>query len=260
MKNIHQDKVFIGRSSYLFGLSMEERMKQVLFVLLVLSFTACNEILGERGNDERITKEITVDSFEKIEISGAFDIMLTPSKSNEVVMEVDENLAEYIDIFVRGNKLYIEADRRMSSRQGIKIKVPVQEINKISSSGASNIGCSEPISSKELDIEVSGAGKIDLKLDVNYVSLELSGATMVYLDGVGERLEVDMSGAGSLAGENFEVKDCNVSISGVGHVLVNVTGTLEAQVSGLGKVEYVGEPDRVKGDVSGIGRISKSKD
>jgi Putative auto-transporter adhesin, head GIN domain len=233
-------------------------MKQGLIVLLMLSFTACNEIIGERGNDDRITKEFTVDNFEKIEISGGFDITLTPYKSNEVILEVDENLVDYIDISVRGNKLYIDADRRMSSRQGIKIKVPVQEISAISSSGASNIQSSGPISSKALDIELSGAGKIDLKLDVNYVSLELSGATMVYLNGVGERLEVDMSGAGSLTAEDFEVKECEVSISGVGHVLVNVTGTLEAQVSGLGKVEYIGEPDRVKGDVSGIGQVSRS--
>jgi putative autotransporter adhesin-like protein len=233
-------------------------MKQGLMVLLILSFTACNEIIGERGNGDRITKEFTVDSFEKIDIAGAFDIMLVPSKSSEIVLEVDENLVDYVDISVRGNKLYIDAERRMISRQGIKIKVPVQEISKISSSGASNIESSAPISSKALDIELSGAGKMDLKLDVNYVSLELSGATMVYLDGAGERLEVEMSGAGSLTAEDFEVKDCEVEISGVGHVLVNVSGTLKAQVSGLGKVEYVGDPDRVEGDVSGIGKVSKS--
>jgi hypothetical protein len=51
-----------------------------------------------------------------------------------------------------------------------------------------------------------------------------------------------------------------VDISGVGHVLVNVSGVLEAQVSGLGKVEYIGEPESIKGDVSGIGNVSKAND
>ena len=226
----------------------------------MLTFTACNELIGERGNDERVTKEITVDSFEKIEISGAFKVLLVPSKSHEVIIEVDENLINYIDISVRGNRLFIESDRRLISRKGIKIEVPVKELTEIISSGASDIKSNEPISSKELDIEVSGAGNLDLKLDVKFVSLELSGATMVYLAGVSERLDIEMSGAGSLMAENLELKDCSVDISGVGHVLVNVSGSLEAQVSGLGKVEYLGNPGSVRGDVSGIGDVSKAND
>ena len=235
-------------------------MKQGLFILALLAFTACNQLIGERGNDERITKEITVDSFERIEISGAFEVILTPSESNVISIEVDENLLRYIDISVRGDRLFIETDRRLSSRKGIKIEIPVKELREISSSGASDIVSSEPISSRELDIEASGAGKVDLKLDVKSVTLNLSGATLVYLEGVAERLEVDMSGAGSLAAEGFEVQDCSVEISGVGHVLVNVSGTLDAQVSGLGKVEYLGEPESVRGDVAGIGKVSKAND
>lgn len=235
-------------------------MKQGLLILVLLAFTACNQLIGERGNDERITKEITVESFDKIEVSGAFEILLTPSESNVVIIEVDENLLRYIDIYVRGDRLFIETDRRLSSRKGIKIEVPVKELRGISSSGASNIESSEPISSSELEIEVSGAGKLDLKLDVKLVTLDLSGATLVYLEGVAERLEVDMSGAGSLSAEGFEVQDCSVDISGVGHVLVNVSGSLDAQVSGLGKVEYLGDPKSVRGDVSGIGKVSKAKD
>jgi len=235
-------------------------MKQGLFILVLLAFTACNQLIGERGNDERITKEITVESFEKIEISGAFEIILTPSESNVISIEVDENLLRYIDVSVRGDRLFIETDRRLSSRKGIKIEVPVKELKGILSSGASDIESSEPISSSELEIEVSGAGKVDLKLDVKLVTLDVSGATLVYLEGVAERLEVDMSGAGSLAAEAFEVQDCSVEISGVGHVLVNVSGSLDAQVSGLGKVEYLGEPESVRGDVAGIGKVSKAKD
>ena len=224
----------------------------------MLTFTACNELIGERGNDERITKEITVDSFEKIEISGAFDVMLVPSNQHEVTIEADENLLRFIDIAVRGNRLIIESERRLSSRKGIKIKVPVKGLEAILSSGASNIENDEPISTKELDINLLGAGKLDLKLDVELVTINISGAVVVYLEGVGDRLEIEMSGAGSLAAEGFEVKDCEVDISGVGHVLVNVTGSLDAQVSGLGKVEYLGNPESVKGDVSGVGDIGKT--
>ena len=235
-------------------------MNKGLFILALLAFTACDQLLGERGNDERVTKEITIESFEKIEISGAFDILLTPSSSNEVIIEADENLLKYIDISVRGDKLFVGTERRLSSRKGIKIEIPVKNLRGISSSGASDIESTKPITAKELDLDVSGAGKIDLKLDVKSLTIDLSGAVMIYLEGVAKRLDVEMSGAGSLMAEGFEVKDCEIDISGVGHVLVNVSGTLEAQVSGLGKVEYLGNPESVRGDVSGIGDVSKAND
>ena len=235
-------------------------MKKGLFILSMLAFTGCNELIGERGNDERVTKEITLDSFDKIDVSGAFYVTLTPSNSNILTIESDENLLRYIDISVRGNRLFIESDRRLSSRKGIKIEVPIKELKAISSSGASDIISNEPISTAELDIDLSGAGKVDLKLDVKLATLDLSGAVMVYLEGVAESLDVEMSGAGSLVADEFEVKDCGVDISGVGHVLVNVTGRLDAQVSGLGKVEYIGNPTSVKGDVSGVGDIDKVND
>jgi hypothetical protein len=233
-------------------------MKQGLIILALLSFNSCNELIGERGNDERVTKEITLDSFEKIELSGAFNVTLTPSDNNKLILEADENLIQYINISVRGNRLFIETDRRLSSRKGINIEVPVKDLSAISSSGASDIMSDEPISSAELDIDASGAGKLDLKLDVKIVTVDISGAVLVYLEGVAESLDVEMSGAGSLTADGFEVKDCDVSISGVGHVLVNVSGTLDARVSGLGKVEYIGNPESVKGDVSGVGDIGKA--
>ncbi len=235
-------------------------MKRVIFILSVLALTACKELIGERGNEDRVTKSITIDSFEKVEISGNFKITLTPSEDNELAIEADENLHQYIDVFVRGNTLYILTDRRLNSRKGIIIDIPVMELRRITSSGVSTIESKGLIKSADLEIEISGAGKLDLNLDVKEVTLDLSGATLVYLEGIAEKLDVDMSGAGSLSAGEFKVQDCMVNISGVGHVLVNVTGMLDAQVSGLGKVEYVGDPKSIRGDVSGIGKVSKAKD
>jgi len=233
-------------------------MRNGLIAILVMTLTACNQLIGEQGNDERIIEKYAVDDFDEIDIAGAFDITLIPSNSNEVILEVDENLVKYIDISVHSDRLVIDTDRRLNSRKGIKIKVPVKELKRIIASGASDIESSEPIISGDLEIVMSGAGKLDLVLDVKTIDIELSGAALVYLQGVAEKLDVNMSGAGSLEAEGFEVEDCNVHISGVGNASVNVTGSLEVEVSGMGKVDYLGNPKSVKGDVSGIGDISKS--
>jgi hypothetical protein len=231
----------------------------LLIGLVFLLFTSCTEFIGEQGNGERITEKIRVDSFNQINISGAFDVTLIPSDSDEIIIETDENLFEYIVVRAKGSTLNIDTDRRLNSKEGIQISIPVNEIERIVSSGASIIKSSDKLHTKELDVVLSGAGKINLNLEASSVDVGISGATMVYLEGSTQNLNIDMSGAGSLEAGYFETKDCSVSISGVGKVLVNVSGNLSANVSGLGKVEYVGEPESVQGDVSGVGNVSKAK-
>lgn len=230
----------------------------LLIGLVFLMFTSCTEFIGERGNGERITEKLKVEPFNQISISGAFDVTLIPSDSDEIIVEADENLFEFIIIRVKGSTLHIDTDRRLNSKDGILISVPVEEIEQIVSSGASSIKSSDRIILKGLDVVLSGAGKIDLDLEATSVDVDISGATMVYLEGSTDNFNIDMSGAGSLEAGYFETKDCSVSISGVGKVLVNVSGKLNANVSGLGKVEYVGEPESVQGDVSGVGNVSKA--
>ncbi len=234
-------------------------MSKGLIVMILLASISCSEFIGERGNGERITKTYTVDEFDEIELSGAYDIFLIPSTSNDITIEIDENLLQYIEIYVIGDRLVVGSDRRLNSREGIKIEIPVEGLKRIVTSGASDITSEEPIRSVDLVLKMSGAGKINLNLEVASFELELSGATLVYLQGSARKLVVDMSGAGSLEAENFEVEDCEISISGVGSVSVNVSGTLTAEVSGLGSVDYIGNPKSVKGDVSGIGVVSKSR-
>jgi len=234
-------------------------MKKGLFFILLWASVSCNGIMGEQGNGERITKTFTVDDFDEIDFSGAFDIHLDPSNQGDIILEVDENLVQYIQIYVRGNRLIIDSDRSLSSREGIKIEIPVNQISKIVTSGASDIISTEAIRSRKLNLEMSGGGKLDLKLDVESVDINVSGAALVYLRGQAKEMDISMSGAGSIEAEDFEVEDCDVSISGVGSATVNVTGKLVAEVSGLGSVKYVGNPKSVRGDVSGIGVVSKSK-
>lgn len=235
-------------------------MRTGLFIFIAVTITACSHLVSERGNGDRITKTYNLEPYDRIEVSGAYDIYLMQSEGNDVTITVDENLIDEINIYVRGSRLIIESERLIDSPDGVKIEVPAHNINELISSGASDIVSKKPIKSEGLDIILSGAGKMDLKLDVGEITLNLSGAALVYLEGAAKSLDVDMSGAGSLEADELEVVDCNIEISGVGSAIVNVSGKLDAQVSGLGKVEYIGDPESVRGDVSGVGNVEKVKD
>lgn len=231
-----------------------------LIIVLIAAFwlTSCIGLVGEKGNGDRVEKTYNVSDFEELSVGGEFIVRLTQGQTSKVMVEADENLLEFIEVGVRGKTLEVTSQRRLDSKEGVIINITFDKLTTLSCSGASDVSTTNPIQAREFNIDLSGAGKLKLMLDAVEVSLDVSGATLVYLEGVATRLEIDMSGAGSLEASEFEVEDCVAQISGVGKILVNVSGTLEADVSGLGAVEYVGEPTSVKGDVSGIGNIERN--
>lgn len=235
-------------------------MRAGLFIFVAIIISACSHLVSERGNGDRMTKTYDLEPYDEIEVNGGYDIYLVQADGHDVTITVDENLIEEVNIYVRGSRLIIESERLIDSPDGVKIEIPTHNIRALFSSGSSDIISKELIRCEDLEIVLSGAGKIDLRLDAGEVTLDLSGAALVYFEGAAKSLDVDMSGAGSLEADEFEVVDCKIDISGVGSAIVNVSGTLDAQVSGLGKVEYLGNPKSVKGDVSGVGNIEKAND
>ena len=235
-------------------------MNKLAILLLITVLFSCDRIIGEHGNGVVVTETFSPDSFTNLHISGQFDVVLMPGSRPSVTITGDENLLEWIKVDSRGQVLNIETERRLNSTSGIEVLVTYTKLEEIISSGASNISTEDQIITESMRLEISGAGKIDLDLDVERLNLDLSGAALIYLSGKATELDADMSGAGSLEAFSLQTRNCDVNISGVGSAEVNVSGNLNAQVSGVGGVEYMGNPEHVSRDVSGIGRIKKAKD
>ena len=235
-------------------------MRRLFILLLLPVVVSCDQIMGEEGNGEIITETRAVDEFDALEISGMFDVILEPGNKPLVTITGDENLMQWISVKTSSGTLVIDSEKRLRSESGIKIVINYQALEEINSSGASNIIAEETLFGDRLRLIISGAGKTDLSLAVKSIDIEMSGAALIYLSGVAEVLRASLSGAGSMEAYSLETVNCELQISGVGSANVNVTGDLEAQVSGVGGVEYIGNPKNVHRDVSGVGSINEGKE
>jgi hypothetical protein len=63
-------------------------------------------------------------------------------------------------------------------------------------------------------------------------------------------------GSGDYQAEDLESKEVKINVMGSGSAIVNVSEKLDAEISGIGSVEYIGDPT-VKQNLSGVGRVSK---
>ena len=104
---------------------------------------------------------------------------------------------------------------------------------------------------------VSGAGDATAtNVATDRLTVEVSGAGDVTLDGTADAQVVIISGTGSYDGEGLASATAEVEVDGAGSAVVRVSDRLDAAVGGVGSIEYIGDPE-VTEDVSGVGSIEQ---
>ncbi|MFA3781943.1 head GIN domain-containing protein [Melioribacteraceae bacterium 4301-Me] len=208
----------------------------LFFLMLIVVITGCG-IWGIRGEGNLIEEKRDITSFNKINVAGAFTIDIIIKEKPSLSISAEENLLRYIKTEVKNGVLYIDTRKNISPIRSIKIYITTPQLNKIISSGANAIFV-EGINNENLDIDLSGAGEIKLK-------------------GKSQNLKLDLSGVGEVNAQQLNAESVIVRVSGAANAKVYASKYLKASVSGVGSVDFYGNPEKVVSDVSGVGSIHK---
>ena len=215
---------------------MKLAVLKISFLLLLVSLSSCR-MWGVRGNGNLTDENRDISEFDKIEVGGAFTVNIKVGESPSLKISAEDNLIDYIRTRVHGDKLVIDTRKSISPRKEIKIDITTPSLKDVDASGASNIHVWN-IDSDEFNVNVSGAGSLDLS-------------------GNAEDVYIDMSGAGSLDAKNLKTKSVEIDISGAANADVYASERLKATVSGVGNIDFYGDPKDVKSSVSGVGSINR---
>jgi hypothetical protein len=218
---------------------MEDDMRRTILFLsvMLLLMSGCHKFRQETGSGTMKVEKRTVPSFTALSISGAYDVEIVVQKEQSLEIEGDDNLLPLITTDVHDGVLDISNTKSFSTRNKLHLRISVPSLDAISTSGASDIVISS-VKSDEFNVDVSGAG-----------SLQLSGET--------KTLEIKQSGAGDVDAKDLHAERVNVESSGAASADVYASEELRASVSGAGNVNYYGDPKTVNKDTSGAGSITK---
>lgn len=232
---------------------------QLLVLLALFAFTTqgcISSLTGERGNGNIVTEERAIGSFDRMELSGGFDVELVKSNDKTLMLTTDNNLMDNVETYVRGGTLHVKS-RNVGKATEMRLEINYQEIKHISTSGAVDIRSEDILEADDLSIESSGASELFLTLKTNQVRFDFSGASETELSGSTTELVFEGSGACELKAFDLKADRAKIEISGAGSAQVNVSDKLEASVSGAGNVYYRGNPDNIQTDISGAGNIRR---
>jgi hypothetical protein len=235
--------------------------KLILLTVALAALTACR-FMGKRvrGNGVMKTEERSVSSFKNVEASGAIKLMVAQGELQPVKLEGDENILPYIEVRQRGDRIEIRTrpGYNISPSNDLTVYVTAPVYNSIEVSGASDIKGQNKISNPEkLELEASGAGDIEMEVDAPEISSKISGSGSIRLKGQTKDLDIDLSGAGHAYCFDLLSENTKVDISGAGSAEVFASVRLDADVSGVGHVQYKGNATNVTQHVTGAGSVSK---
>lgn len=229
--------------------------KRILF-LIVLAFSFYSCVNSVDGDGNVITEQRSIDSFDKIDISGHFKVFINQGNTEKLELEADNNLIDLIETETKSNTLYIKSKKPIGDAESLKLYISVKNITEIDISGAVELNSKGTIEAENLEIDISGAADINIGVDVISLSMEMSGASETTLRGKAENFDIELSGASDLQAEKLKTKHTSVDISGAGNAKVFAKKTLKVEVSGAGSVKYKGNPKITK-DISGAGSVTK---
>jgi len=215
-----------------------------------------------KGNHNVVIKERSILSFEKVEISGGYSIILSQNEKESLKVETDENLQEYIISEVVGNtlKIYTKDDVSITDNSKMKLYISVKNLKYLEISGAVDLENDTKINLDELVLNISGASSIKLSdLVTNKLKLDFSGASNVKWKGSANEVNAEMSGATDFDAYDFEAQSFKIDISGTGNAKIHVSKKLIASISGIGTIKYKGNPEVVQKDSNFLGSIQKVK-
>lgn len=237
---------------------MKSLLKVGLLSLVIVVFSSTSTYAKKyiRGNGDIKKETRNVRSFNALDISSAFEVELTQSDNESLVIEADENILDQIFTEVVGGTLKIYTKGNIREVNTMKAYISFKMIDEIELSGACEIKGMNKMKFENFMIDASGASEINLNLTARKMSLDLSGATEIYLIGFADEFIIDVSGASEIKALDFEVKNCRVDASGASSIKIFATENLDIEASGATTVRYKGKPS-VDIDASGASSVRR---
>lgn len=239
-------------------------MKKLTFPLfLFVLFLSSQSISAQdwwgnsiKGEGPIVTKNLDLSDFSGISLGIAADVYLTYGNTQSVKVEGQANIIENLKNRVSGDDWHISYKQNVRNAKNVTIHITIPHLTAVKVSGSGSLEATNHFPNlDELDIKVSGSGKIKLDVGAKYIDTAVSGSGSIKLAGSTNKHRITVSGSGNVSSYDMETNNSRVTISGSGECKINVREELKATVSGSGDVYYKGNPS-VQSKISGSGDVT----
>ena len=194
------------------------------------------------GSGNVVTKDFTVQSFDELNISGVFHVLLTQGGKEEVKIEADDNLQALFEVKNEGSRLNInmKKDVNFSSKKKLKVYVTFKKLKSMDLKTVGDVSSDQNMSFDDLKLHNKSVGNVDLKLTAQNLSVDNKSVGNINLNGKADNVTIKNKSVGQINAASFVVQTMDIDNDGVGNAEVNAAKELKVKDSMMGKVTNKG--------------------
>lgn len=203
-----------------------------------------------------------VPSFDRITVSSAIKLYLTPDDNEKVVVSADQAWArDKIVTRVKDGVLEVFFDCKgvdcWRGDRRLKVYVGFRTLRGLKASGATDTYVNGVIKADRFRLDLTGASNFKGAVDAVDLEVDQSGASDARIGGRVSNFRVDLSGASSLKGYELSADVVDIDVSGASNAQINAVKELKVEASGASDVRYRGSGVLKEINSSGASSVRK---
>ena len=226
-----------------------------LFVLLSCDFPKKIVV----GNGNVVTQTINLESFTRLSLDCKCDVAIVQSDNEQVIIEADENLHEYVMVTNRDGSLRINTPDHVQFQKTSKflVTVSLKNIESFNNDGVGNVWCTNQLKLERLNLNNSSVGNNDFNFDIKEINIDNTTVGNTTIVGLADKAHVKNSSVGNIDMEGFIVKILHIKNTAVGNIQVYASDEIYIKHSGIGDFTYAGNATVKEMDIAAMGSVTK---
>lgn len=233
----------------------------ILCVLFIVSGCAKDGGVCVSSTGQIIQQVRNIPDYTEIDIRNNVNLILSTDSVNKVIVEAGQNIIGGVTTKVVNGQLLISNNSKCNwlrdYSRPVNVYISNSKLWKITYNGSGNITTAGTLKQDSLNIQVwGGCGTIELTVDLWQGSFSLIMGTVDYkLHGVSAITSVYMNDYGLYDARDMKTGYTFITSKGSNDGYVQAVNYLEATITSIGNIYYLGDPKSVKVTRTGAGDL-----
>ena len=209
-------------------------------------------------------RRFTVSGFEKVQVEGSFQVVLTTGKGSGAVASGSAQALDRVSIQVEGRTLRIRPNRSSwgtppkPGEGGVTVAISTHDLTAVTLAGSGSLTI-DKAKAMRFDAALSGSGRIAIgSIDADKLNLQSLGAGSIAVSGKAKSLRAYVTGQGALDAPGLTADDAEITADTSGAISLGVRRAAKIVASGAGDVTISGTPACTLSG-TGVGRVRCGK-
>jgi hypothetical protein len=229
-------------------------MKKIVVLFSLFLLLSCDENQLLESSGKIVSKEISVDFFNKINISEGIELHLTDELETKVQVKAGENIIDKVTFSIIDNQLFIDAKSANKMFQGyepIKIYISVDDLATVYSASQFNVYSENVLNFTNFHLqsglfEDTASGEFHLEINCNSLFVEDNRASFYNISGNVTDLAVNFyNGDERFEGSNLIAQNVHVFQRSSNDIIVNPQQKITGIIYSTGNVILKNNPSIV---------------